>query len=109
MAAARHYPRLLAAGAALYERRGGEHSKIVIADRARAAVGSYNLEWAAHDRLAESMLLTRDPEVVAELVRVVAAIRRHPAVERVTPEGLAALPVGLRLRRHLLRPVARWF
>jgi len=109
LAATFTYRRLLAAGVAIFERRGGEHSKIVVVDDREAAVGTYNLEWAAHDRLAESMLLTRDPSIVAELDAVVAAIRAEPTVDRVTPADLAALSLPLKLRRALLYPVRRWF
>jgi len=109
LAATFTYPRLLAAGVAIFERRGGEHSKIVVADGREAAVGTYNLEWAAHDRLAESMLLTRDPSIVAELDRIAAAIRAQPAVGRVCAGDLAALSLPLKLRRALLYPLRRWF
>ena len=109
LAATFTYPRLLNAGVAIHERHGCEHSKILVADQREAAVGSYNLEWAAHDRLAESMLFTRDPALVAELDARVTAIRAHPAVERVTATGLAALPLSLKARRALLYPLRRWF
>ncbi len=109
LAATFTYPRLLAAGVAIFERRGGEHSKIVVADGREAAVGTYNFEWAAHDRLAESMLFTCEPSIVAELDTVVTTIRAHPTVGRVTTADLAALPLGLKLRRAVLYPVRRWF
>jgi len=109
LAATFTYSRLLDAGVAIYERRGGEHSKILVADGREAAVGTYNLEWAAHDRLAESMLLTREPTIVAGLDAVVEAIRAHPQVEPFTAADLAALPLLLKLRRVLLYPVRRWF
>ncbi len=109
LAATFTYPRLLAAGVALFERHGGEHSKIVVVDGREAAVGTYNFEWAAHDRLAESMLLTRDPAIVAELDAVVATIRAHPTVVRVTADDLTTLPPSLRMRRALLYPFRRWF
>jgi len=109
LAATFTYPRLLAAGVAIYERRGGEHSKIVVVDGREAAVGTYNLEWAAHDRLAESMLLTREPTIVAALDTEVAAIRAHPQVEPVTAAALAGLPRSLKVRRAVLYPFRRWF
>ncbi len=109
LAATFTYPRLLAAGVAIFERRGGEHSKIVVVDGREAAVGTYNFEWAAHDRLAESMLFTREPPIVAELAKVVAAIRTHPTVGRITAADLTALSLGLRLRRAVLYPFRRWF
>lgn len=109
LAATFTYPRLLAAGVAIFERRGGEHSKIVVVDGREAAVGTYNFEWAAHDRLAESMLFTREPSIVADLAAVIGAIRAHPTVGRTDAADLAALPPGLKLRRALLYPFRRWF
>ena len=60
IAAAAHYPRLMKAGVRIYENRHGEHSKIVLIDNEWVAFGSYNFEHAAHDRLAEAMLASRD-------------------------------------------------
>ena len=65
IAAAASYRRLLDAGVRIYENRHGEHSKIVLIDDAWVAFGSYNFEDAAHDRLAEAMLASRDPRAVA--------------------------------------------
>ena len=39
-------PRLLEAGVHVYENVHGEHSKIVVVDRARAAFGTYNFDDA---------------------------------------------------------------
>jgi phosphatidylserine/phosphatidylglycerophosphate/cardiolipin synthase-like enzyme len=108
IAAAAHYRRLLAAGVTIYENRHGEHSKIVLVDDDYVAFGSYNFEHAAHDRLAEAMLATRDPAAVHPAQAIFAELRRHPDNVRVTPQWLSALPARLRLKRTLLGPFKRW-
>jgi cardiolipin synthase len=108
IAAAAHYRRLLAAGVTIYENRHGEHSKIVLVDDDYVAFGSYNFEHAAHDRLAEAMLATRDPAAVHPAQTIFAELRRHPDNVRVTPQWLSALPARLRLKRTLLCPFKRW-
>ena len=65
------YDRLLDAGVAdLREppRRALEDSSLV--DDAWAAFGSYNFEDAAHDRLAEAMLASRDARAVAPVAAI---------------------------------------
>ena len=86
IAAAASYPRLLDAGVALYENRRGEHSKIVLVDDEWAACGSYNFEDAAHDRLAEAMLASRDERVVAPARAIFDELRDSADNARVTPE-----------------------
>ena len=108
IAAAAHYPRLLRAGVRVHENRHGEHSKIVLVDRNRVAFGSYNFEHAAHDRLAEAMLASRDPRAVEPALAIFAELRQHPDNVRVTPQMLRALPVRLRAKRTMLGPLKRW-
>ncbi len=108
IAAAAHYPRLLRAGVRVHENRHGEHSKIVLVDRNRVAFGSYNFEHAAHDRLAEAMLASRDPRAVEPALAIFAQLRQHPDNVRVTPQMLRALPVRLRAKRTMLGPLKRW-
>ena len=108
IAAAAGYPRLLDAEVRIYENRGGEHSKIVLVDDAWVAFGSYNFEDAAHDRLAEAMLATRDPAAVTPARAIFDALRTDP---RNTPVGRRFrrdLPIGLRLRLALLGGFKRW-
>lgn len=108
IAAAAHYPRLLRAGVRVHENRHGEHSKIVLVDSNRVAFGSYNFEHAAHDRLAEAMLSSRDPRAVEPALAIFAEVRQHPDNVRVTPQMLRALPVRLRAKRTMLGPLKRW-
>jgi cardiolipin synthase len=98
IAAAASYPQLLDAGVHLYENRHGEHSKLVLIDDTWAAFGSYNFEDAAHDRLAEAMLASRDPRAVAPLRAIFAELAAHPDNERVTRESFSRLPAPVRAR-----------
>lgn len=108
IAAAAHYDRLLAAGVRVYENRRGEHSKIVLIDGAWVAFGSYNFEHAAHDRLAEAMLVSHDARATQPAVDIFAQLRQHPDNVMVTRQQLAGLPARLQARRRLLGPFKRW-
>ncbi len=98
IAAAASYPPLLDAGVQLYENRHGEHSKLVLVDEAWAAFGSYNFEDAAHDRLAEAMLASRDPRAVAPVAAIFDELRAHPDNVRVTPRSVEQWPARVRAR-----------
>lgn len=102
IAAAASYPQLLDAGVRIHEHRRGEHSKIVLIDDTWAAFGSYNFEDAAHDRLGELMLESRDPRAVAPLRAIFDDLRRDPDNVVVTRESFAALPapVAARVARY---------
>lgn len=108
IAAATSYPRLLEAGAHIYENRHGEHSKIVIVDDEWAACGSYNFEDAAHDRLAEAMLASRDPRFVAPALEIIEGLRHDPDNERVTTDTLARWPDTVRRRVARMGRFKRW-
>ncbi len=108
LAAAAHYHCLLAAGVRIYENRRGEHSKIVLIDDEWVAFGSYNFEHAAHDRLAEAMLASRDVRATQPAAEIFAALRRHPDNMLVTPEVVAEWPARLRARLWLLGRFKRW-
>jgi cardiolipin synthase len=108
IAAAVNYGRLLHAGVRVFENLHGEHSKIVLVDEAWVAFGSYNFEDAAHDRLAEAMLASRDPRAVEPASSIFDALRRHPDNARVTPQSLSRLPVGLKVKRALYGRFKRW-
>jgi len=108
IAAAAHYDRLLAAGVRVYENRRGEHSKIVLIDGEWVAFGSYNFEHAAHDRLAEAMLVSRDPRATQPAADIFAELRQHPDNLLVTQQALDSLPGWLQGRRRLLGPFKRW-
>lgn len=108
IAAAAHYDRLLEAGVRIYENRHGEHSKIVLIDDEWVAFGSYNFEHAAHDRLAEAMLTSRDVRATRPAAAIFAELRDHPDNMLVTPHGVADWPARLKARRWLLGRFKRW-
>jgi cardiolipin synthase len=108
IASAACYPELLAAGVVIHERVAGEHSKIVLVDDAWVALGSYNFEDAAHDRLAEAMLATRDTAVVESVAAIIDRLRSAPGWCRVTPEVIDAWPLRLRRRVRWLGRFKRW-
>ncbi len=108
IAAAVSYPRLLAAGVTIHENRRGEHSKIVVVDDRWVALGSYNFEDAAHDRLAEAMLASRDHAVVAPVREIVAGLRRDPGTTAVTADWRDSLPAALRGKMAVMGRFKRW-
>ena len=108
IAAAVNYPALLDAGVTIHENRRGEHSKIVIVDDDWAAFGSYNFEDAAHDRLAEAMLATRNPDVVARIRGIVLGLRDDPNTVTVTPDWARQLPVRVRGKMAVMGRFKRW-
>ena len=108
IAAATSYDALLDAGVVVYEHRRGEHSKMVAIDTGWVAIGSYNFEDAAHDRLAEAMLVTQAPHAVAETLRLFEALRQSPDNVRVTRDTVAAWPARVRRRVARLGRFKRW-
>jgi cardiolipin synthase len=108
MSASNHYAALLEAGASIYENHDGEHSKVVLVDDEEVAVGSYNFEHAAHDRLVEAMLFCRDPDLCAQFSTFFDALRASPANLRVGDDWLRRLPRLLRVKRWLHHPMERW-
>jgi cardiolipin synthase len=108
IASAVTYERLLDAGIQVYENRHGEHSKLVLVDRARVAFGSYNFEDAAHDRLAEAMLVSRDARAVDPAASIFDGLRRDPDNVRVTDERMRALPRRVKRRLALYGRFKRW-
>ncbi len=103
-----NYGRLLDADVVIRENRRGEHSKIVLVDEASAAFGSYNVEDAAHDRLAEAMLASRDLCAVAPARAIIAELRGAPENVLVTPESFLALPARLQFRMAALGAFKWW-
>lgn len=108
IASAASYQRLLDVGIGIFENRHGEHSKIVLVDRARVAFGSYNFEDAAHDRLAEAMLVASDLRAVEPAAAIFDELRRDRDNVRVTTESFRALPGPLRRRLALYGRFRRW-
>ena len=108
IAAAANYGRLLEAGVVIHENLHGEHSKIVVTDRSRAAFGSYNFEDAAHDRLAEAMLASRDPRAVLPALAIFDELRGDPDNVRVTADSFSRLPSRLKARIARFGRFKRW-
>ena len=108
IAGAVSYDRLLDAGVHIYENRHGEHSKIVLVDDKWVACGSYNFEDAAHDRLAEAMLASRDPRMVAPAIEIFDGLRRDPDNAEVTKESVREWPDPVRQRVTRYGRFKRW-
>ena len=108
IASAASYGRLLEAGVQVFENRHGEHSKLLLVDGARVAFGSYNFEDAAHDRLAEAMLVSQDARAVGPAMAIFDGLRLDPDNVRVTDESFRALPTRLKRRLALYGRFKRW-
>ena len=108
IASATSYQRLLDAGVHVYENRHGEHSKIVLVDDEWVACGSYNFEDAAHDRLAEAMLASRDNRMIWPAVQIFDGLRRDPDNQRVTTEDVRGWPDTVRQRVSRYGRFKRW-
>jgi len=108
IAAASTYEALLGAGVRVFEHRAGEHSKLVLVDDEWVAFGSYNCEDAAHDRLAEAMLASRDPRVVAPALEIFRQLAADPQNVHVTPEGFRQWPRRLSARVRMLGRFKWW-
>ena len=80
----------------------------MLVDRARIAFGSYNFEDAAHDRLAEAMLVSRDARAIDPAASIFDGLRRDPDNVRVTDERMRALPRRVRRRLALYGRFKRW-
>jgi len=102
------YEQLLEAGVQVYENLHGEHSKIVLVDGAWVAFGSYNFEDAAHDRLAEAMLATRDDRAIPHATAIFEELGRDPHNVLVSDRFLSNLPRRVKLRRALIGRFKRW-
>jgi phosphatidylserine/phosphatidylglycerophosphate/cardiolipin synthase-like enzyme len=108
IAASIQYGSVLKAGARIYENRAGEHSKMLLVDDREVAVGSYNLEHAAHDRLIEAMIFSDDVETCEHFRALFETMRRNPGNAALTPVWLSELPLQLQVKRWLCRPLQRW-
>lgn len=108
ISASAQYASLLKAGARIYENLAGEHSKVILVDDREVAVGSYNFEYAAHDRLVEAMIFSGDAALCASFHALFEALRRSPDNARLTAGWHGELPVSLQLKRWLCRPLQRW-
>lgn len=102
------YGAVLEEGARIYENRAGEHAKVLLVDGCEVAIGSYNLEHAAHDRLIEAMIFS-DEEAICERFRSLFETLRHsPENAALSPDWLSDLPLQLQIKRWIYRPMQRW-
>ncbi len=108
IAAAVGYGPLLDAGVRIFENRHGEHSKIVLVDDTWVAYGSYNFEDAAHDRLAEAMVASRDPRVIDPARAIFDRLRADADNTRVTRDTVAQWPGALKTRIARYGRFKRW-
>lgn len=108
MAAAADYRRWFGVGVTIFESLRGEHSKLLLVDGAELAIGSYNFEHAAHDRLAELMVFVRDAQVLAQARALFDALRADPDNRLVDAPAFAREPMVLRARTALFAPLRRW-
>jgi len=108
MAAAADYRRWHDAGVTIYESLRGEHSKLLLVDGAELAIGSYNFEHAAHDRLAELMVFVRDAQVLEQARALFDVLRADPDNRLVDAPAFAREPRSLRARTALFSPLRRW-
>ncbi len=109
MAAACDYRRWHAAGITIHESLRGEHSKLLLIDDTELAIGSYNFEHAAHDRLAELMVFVRDESVLGQAAALFDTLRTDPDNTVVDAAAYARTPLTLRTRTALFTPLRRWF
>ena len=102
------YAEVIAAGGRIYENIAGEHSKVVLVDDRSVAVGSYNFEHAAHDRLIEAMLFSDDMAMCERFGLFFESMRNSADNVALSPEWANELPFAVRLKRWFYRPLQRW-
>ncbi|HRP70174.1 MAG TPA: phosphatidylserine/phosphatidylglycerophosphate/cardiolipin synthase family protein, partial [Turneriella sp.] len=108
IAAAVKFDLLLKAKIRIFENKKGEHSKLVLVDGMKAALGSYNFEDAAHDRLAEAMLVTREKKVVESIQQIFDLLKRNSQNILVKKLWRKRLRFRLRIRIRLWGVFKRW-
>ena len=101
------YRELLDAGIHIYENHRGEHSKIILIDQKTAIFGSYNFEYAAHDRLAEAMMISNNAPFISSLEAVFDHLRCN-SDNVFFADAMMALPKAIDWKVKLLKPISRW-
>lgn len=102
------YPALLAHGVKVYENRRGEHSKIILIDGKTAVFGSYNLEHAAHERVAEAMMASSGESVIAAIENLFKSLRASADNVCITDSFFKELPAHIHWKAQCLKPFMRW-
>jgi phosphatidylserine/phosphatidylglycerophosphate/cardiolipin synthase-like enzyme len=101
------YTSLLDAGVRVYENIRGDHSKVLLFDDRLAVFGSYNLEYAAHDRIAEAMMISERPEHTRGF-RMLFDQLRQSQDNTLVAGNQDSTPASIRLQAQALRPLRRW-
>ncbi len=105
----RHYHGLLEAGVEIWERADRMvHAKVGVVDGCVAAVGSVNLNRRSFHGNAETLLLTAEPQAVAEIHHLI-TVEAGAAAEPLEPVGWAAHPDRRRLAELAAAPVGLVF
>ncbi len=102
------YDEIIAAGGQIYENIAGEHSKVVLVDHRKVAVGSYNFEHAAHDRLIEAMLFSDEPAVCEQFGSFFERLRHSADNIALSSTWASELPFVMQVQRWFYRPLQRW-
>jgi cardiolipin synthase len=104
--ARRRYDELMASGVNIWERHDRMvHAKVAVSDGLVAAVGSTNLNRLSFYGNSETLLLTTDPRVVAEIGSMITD-ESLGAAECMTQQGWTAHPDRRALAELLALPVA---
>ena len=80
----------------------------MLVDDTWVAYGSYNFEDAAHDRLAEAMIASRDRRAIDPAREIVERLRDDADNTRVTRETVAQWPDALKTRIARYGRFNRW-
>lgn len=102
------YKSLIDAGVDIYENKTGEHSKIILVDDKIAIFGSYNLEYAAHDRLAEAMMVSTDAQMLAFFKDFFIQLKKMPDNIKVQTSDKRQLSKSTQLKLLLSKHFTRW-
>ncbi|MBV6493250.1 MAG: putative cardiolipin synthase YwiE [Turneriella sp.] len=108
IAAAVKFKKMLSAGINIFENLHGEHSKILLVDDKVLAFGSYNFEDAAHDRLAEAMVVTGEKKAIQAVQKIFTKLRYDKSNIRVKKFWKQRLSYPLRFRIFFWGRFKRW-
>lgn len=100
------YPRLLELGVHIYENFHGEHSKNILVDHEMTVFGTYNFEYAAHDRVAEAMMVSTSKEMVYFMANTFEMLRT--SADNIKIDQATAIPQHVRRKAYLFKPFVRW-
>lgn len=102
------YKLLIEAGVSIYENKTGEHSKIILIDNKTVLFGSYNLEYAAHDRLAEAMMISTEDEIIAFTKNIFTQLKTLDNNIKIEDYSLNKIPKKIQYKLLLIKPFTKW-